>query len=359
MADQFVSYLLSKQRFFITTHARPDGDAIGSQLGMGIFLQKLGKDVFMMNSDHVPENMTWLEHVDLIQTYDKSITQRERVDAADAILILDANSMDRLGDVGTLIKNSNSPKLLIDHHTNPESWFDQTYSRESASSTAELVYEIIASYDLDLIDSAIATALYAGIVTDTGSFRYSAVVPELHRITAELLERGNIKPAPIHTAIYDTRSLSSLRLLSRALATVTLKYDGVLGYMIISQKLLRDLHADSEETEGFVNYALSISTVQVALLFLETAKGTKVSFRSKSNMPVNEWARSLGGGGHKNASGAFVKKSLERTISDVVQSAPQFLALGKSTTAGEEPDSDTLSEEDASYLSSLLDIKDE
>ena len=357
MADKFLGYLLSKQRIFITTHIRPDGDAIGSQLALGLFLQALGKEVVMINNDHIPDNLAWMSGVEQIQVYDQSIEQRSLIDSADAIVVVDANALARLGDVGTLIKNSQAPRLLIDHHTNPEPGFTHSYARVSASSTAELVYELIAAKNPDLIDEAIATALYVGIVTDTGSFRYSAVTPELHRKVAAVLEKGAISPTPIHVAVYDNRRLSSLRLLSRALATITLKYEDQLGYMVISQKLLEDLQADSDETEGFVNYALSIRSVHVALLFMETARGTKVSFRSKGDVAVNEWARSMGGGGHKNASGAFIKKPLDVTIAEVVDSAPQYIDLVAQRGQDTPTEEDSLSEEDAAYLSSLLDMK--
>ncbi|MBX2819916.1 MAG: bifunctional oligoribonuclease/PAP phosphatase NrnA [Rhodothermaceae bacterium] len=361
MADQFLEQLLSKQRIFITTHIRPDGDAIGSQLSLGLFLESLGKEVVMINSDHIPDNLSWMPAVEKVKTFDKSLKQRELIDQADLIVVVDTNALDRIGDLAPVVKTSNAPKFLIDHHTNPETWFSETYARVSAASTAELIYELIASHNPDLITPTIATALYVGIVTDTGSFRYSAVVPELHRVVADILERGELSPTPIHVALYDNRSLSSLRLLSRALATITLKYEEQLGYMIIPQKLLRDLQADSDETDGFVNYALSIRTVKVALLFLETAKGTKVSFRSKGDAAVNTWAQSFGGGGHKNASGAFLRKSLESTISEVVESAPRFLDFAKPPTPSthDTPGEDQLSEEDASYLSSLLGMKDD
>ena len=358
MADQFLEYLLSNQRIFITTHIRPDGDAIGSQLALGLFLKSLGKDVTMINSDDIPDNLSWMVGTDQILTFDQSIDHRSRLDSADAIVVVDANALDRLGEIGKLIEHSRCSKFLIDHHTNPEPRFDHTYTRVSASSTAELIYELIAAHNPEAINEHIATALYVGIVTDTGSFRFSAVTPELHRIVADIIERGNLSPAPIHTAVYDNRSLSSLRLLSRALSTITLKYNNQVGYMVISQQLLNDLQTDSDQTDGFVNYALSIRTVNVALLFLETAKGTKVSFRSKGDIAINEWARSLGGGGHKNASGAFLKKTLDAAVSEVIESAPRFLNLGVPHVNDENTQEDSLSEEDASYLSSLLGIKD-
>ena len=354
MTDHFLTELLSYQRYFLITHSRPDGDAIGSQLALGLFLEKLGKEVVMINSDASPGNLVWMPESERVEVYDKSIDQRQRIHDSEAVIVLDANALDRLGDLGMLVSQSAASKLLIDHHTNPETWFSATYTRESASSTGELIYELIAAHDAGLIDESIATALYVAIMTDTGSFRYSSVRPQLHRIVADILERGNIEPAPIHTAVFDTRSVESLRLLSRALATITLKYDGKIGYMVISQRLLNELGADSEETEGFVNYTLSIDSVIAALMFLETAKGTKVSFRSTGDTYVNEWARAFGGGGHRNASGAFVKKSLNNTIEAVIDAAPRFIER----LSTEETTGDGLSAEDSSYLASLLDMKE-
>ncbi len=328
MPDTFLSSLLSNQSFCLVTHVRPDGDAIGSQLALGLFLDKLGKEVHMINSDPIPDNMGWLPRVNRVEVFDGSISQRERIINVDAVVVMDANAGNRLGDVESMIRDGNAVKYLIDHHTNPENWFDEYYIRDTASSTGELVVELIEDAGkLEFLDEEIASALYAAIVTDTGSFKFSAVTPALHRIVADILERGGITPTPIHTAIYDTRSLNSLRLLSRALASITLKHNDQVGYMVISQRMLRELQADSDETEGFVNYVLSIAGVKAGLMFLETAKGTKVSFRSTADTHVNEWAKSFGGGGHRNASGAFIKRSLEKTIDQVMEAAPRFIDI--------------------------------
>ncbi len=343
MQNSFLTSLLSKQSFCLVTHVRPDGDAIGSQLAFGLFLAKLGKEVHMINSDPIPDNMAWLPKVERVEVFSGTIDQRERIDKADAVVIMDANASNRLGEMAPLVQNSFATKYLIDHHTNPETWFDESYLKDKASSTGELVFELIEDAgELDKIDHDIASALYTAILTDTGSFKFSAVTPALHRKVAEILERGEIMPTPIHTAIYDTRSLASLRLLSRALDTITLNHHGQVGYMVISQRMLRDLGADSDETEGFVNYVLSIESVKAGLMFLETAKGTKVSFRSTADTHVNGWAQSFGGGGHRNASGAFVRKPLEKTIEMVIEAAPRFIAID----GDDVPSEDQLTPED-------------
>ena len=351
MIDDILSLISKHERFFITTHIRPDGDALGSEIALGLFLQSLGKEVAMINSDPSPMNLDWLPGMDQVQVFDGGIEQRKSVDGADVLFILDTNAKDRLGKLVGPVRSARGSKVLIDHHTHPEAWFDVTYSRETASSTGELIYEIIAAYDADCIDAEIATALYTAIMTDTGSFRYSNVTPALHRVTADILERGAITPAPIHTAVFDTRSTESLRLLGRVLDTLTLLYGGAVGYMVVTPRMFEETGAGSEDTEGFVNYALSIDGVKAAIMFLETEGGTKMSFRSKGDAHVNEWARAFGGGGHKNASGAYLTEPLEVAIEKVTAAAPRYLSLEL-----DEEDVE-LTEEDASYLSSLMEMK--
>ena len=352
MIQDILALIERHERFFITTHIRPDGDAIGSELAFAHFLERRGKEVTILNSDPPPMNMDWLPEIDKVGTFDGSLEQRERIDRADVLFILDTNAMDRLGKLVAPVKNSRGIKALIDHHTHPESWFDVMYERETASSTGEMIYEIIAAHDAAMIDTDIATALYAAIVTDTGSFRYSSVTPALHRIVADLLERGEISPAPIHISVYDTRSLQGLRLLGRSLESITLRYNGEVAYMVVTPRMLRETGAGSEDTEGFVNYALSIEGVRAAVLFFETENGTKMSFRSKADAHVNQWARAFGGGGHKNASGAYITVPLEEAIEQVMDAAPRFLPVNPDDGRDVE-----LSDDDASYLSSLLEMK--
>jgi bifunctional oligoribonuclease and PAP phosphatase NrnA len=352
MSEAVSKLLVTGQRFVLSTHVRPDGDAIGSQLALGLFLKRLGKDVLMINSDPPPFNLLWLPGIEEIQVFDGSIDQHKRISAADAVLVMDLNALDRLGRLAAPVRNSGGKKVLVDHHTEAETWFDAAHARDTASSTGELVYELIEEIDLDLLDTHIATALYTAIMTDTGSFRFSSVTPRIHRVAAEILERGDIKPAPIHTAVFDTRSMEGLRLLGRALETITLSHKRRVGYMVLSQRMVRECNAPLEEAEGFVNYVLSVEGVEVAVLFTEIDVGVKMSFRSKGEMFVNDWARSLGGGGHRNASGAFLKGfSLEAAIDRVMSVAPKYLPLEEPHVDDEE---DELSAEDASYLDSLM-----
>ena len=353
MIDRLLSLIHDNERFVITTHVRPDGDALGSQLALRSLLEKLGKKVAMINQDPPSFNLSWIPGVNDIEVFTGAMRQREAIAESDVIFIVDTNSADRIGRLGHAVRNSEAVKVLIDHHPGPEAWFDVVLQRESASSTGELIYELVASEDPSLIDAEMATTLYVAIMTDTGSFRFSSVTPQVHRIIAELLERGGIRPEAIHSALFDNRTVEGLRLLSRSLDTLSLYFDGLLGYMVVAEHMLHETGADIAETEGFVNYVLSVEGVKVALLFTETSKGTKISFRSKEDVYVHEWAQAMGGGGHRYASGAFVKKPLDATIRAALKAAPRYLPA----VLPREMQGEALSSEDAALLTSLLDLQ--
>ncbi len=353
MLNQVFSSLKDASSVVITTHTRPDGDGIGSQLALGLFLEKQGKTITLINQDRPPYTLDWLPEIDRLEVFDGSLEQRERITSADVLIITDTNTEKRLGEVGSSFRDAPGTKILIDHHTDSEDWFDLEHSRETASSTGELVYELMDMWDLDGVDTAIASALYVAIMTDTGSFRFSNVTAGVHRLIGDLIERGSLDSAQIHANIFDRRSPEGIRLLSQALATLEIHHDGNVGSMVISRRSLHETGASIEEAEGFVNHILSIEGVRVALLFTETEKGTKVSFRSKADDHVHKWAQALGGGGHRNAAGAFVRKSLEKTIQKVVDKAPKFihLAYTQESSDGELP------AEDEEYLSTLLNVE--
>lgn len=341
--------LLAAERVVITTHLRPDGDALGSQIALGLFLRKLGKHVTLLNADAPPRNLEWLLDFSDVTTFTGALKQLKRVNEADVIAVVDTGAEHRLGDLGRTIRDSPARKVLIDHHPGPEDWFDQQFLGTTRSATGELVYELITAHDPDLIDGPIATALYAAIMTDTGSFRYGSTTARVHEITADLLERGDIRPEPIHIAIFDTRQASSLRLLSRALDTVTTVYDGQIAYVVVSLDMMNSVDARSDEAEGIVGYPLSLEGVRAVVMFLETPSGIKCSFRSKGDLAINGWARAFGGGGHRNASGAYIKGGALRDVIDrVIAAAPKHLDLGDEYEV-----SDEISDEDLALLASF------
>ncbi len=342
--SDILSLVEKHDRLFLTSHVRPDGDALGSEVAFASFLRKLGKQATVLNSDPPPANLEWLPGMTDVRVFDGSLAQRQCIDEAGAVFVLDTNAERRLGDLAGPVRGARGQKALIDHHTHPERWFDAQYVSVPASSTGELIYEIIAAHDPDLIDARIATALYVAIMTDTGSFRYEGVTPRLHRIVADILERGAIVPGDVHAAIFDRRPMAGLRLLGQALETVRLHCGGRVATVVVTPRMLEDTGASSEETEGFVNYALSIDGVAAALLFLETAKGTKVSFRSRGDISVDAWARVFGGGGHKNASGAFLFEPLEPVFGKVVGAAPRYVGGAGSDADAAAPDAESEAE---------------
>jgi bifunctional oligoribonuclease and PAP phosphatase NrnA len=346
--DEVVSAFKSASRIVITTHTRPDGDAIGSQLALRNYLVGKGKEVLMVNQDPSPYNLEWMPGSESIQLYDGSLPQVEFIAKAEIAAILDTNVENRLGAPGKQLRASTAQKILIDHHTDPERWFDTMWRRESASSTAELLFELFEAWDLQGITESVAIPLYVAIMTDTGSFRFSNVTARLHHIIAELVERGEIDTALLHSEVYDKKSIEGIRLLSKVLSTIQLRNNGTIGTVVVTRRMLADTGASVEETDGFVNTVLSIEGVRVAMIFTETERGTKVSFRSKGEDHVHKWAQSFGGGGHRNASGAFIHGSLENAVEKALSSAHKFISLPDDSSGSD------LSDEDAAYLDSLM-----
>ena len=344
--------LLAARRVAITTHIRPDGDALGAELGVALFLQKLGEEVHVLNADPEPRPLGWMldpYRGGLVQTYEEGhLPHAEAFALADAVLVVDTNALHRLGTTAAPTKGAPGKKLLLDHHPDPERWFDAACTRTDASAAGELVYSLIAGHDPGLIDAGIATALYAAIMTDTGSFRYGATTPRTHAVVADLLARGDLSPEPIHVAIHDGRTREGLLLLARSLATIATHYNGRVATMYVDQRMLRETGASSDEMEGLVQYALSLDGVQAAVILLELAGGVKASFRSKGDCPINGWAGKFGGGGHANASGAFLKGfPMARALKEVVDAAPRHLAVDPDVQGEPEGDRSLSAEERA------------
>ncbi len=326
MLIEILEILQSYQRFVITTHQRPDGDAIGSQISLGRFLNHLGKEVLLLNSDPVPQTLDWMRGSEKIQT-ENTIENLEAVSKADVFVVVDTNSKDRLGQtVERALSTYKGNILLIDHHTAPESWFTWMLRDENAAATAELIYDLICAYDEQLIDSQIATALYTAVMTDTGSFRFPAASPKVFTMAADLLERGSYSPADVYTRVYENHSRIWPRLVSRIFQGVTFLHNGRLAYITITKKILQDTGADQNEVHGISDLIMSIADVRVMAMFTEIRGGVKVSFRSKGEYQVDHWAQTLGGGGHHNAAGAFIKQPILNAVDIVLGSTPEFFS---------------------------------
>ncbi|MCO6500711.1 MAG: bifunctional oligoribonuclease/PAP phosphatase NrnA [Vicingus serpentipes] len=315
--NEIKTILSEANNIVITTHKSPDGDAIGSSLALFHFLKKLGKKVTVVVPDAFPQFLNWMEGVEKILHYDK---QEEEVisiiKAADLIFALDYNGLSRIGDLSLPVAASSAKKIVIDHHQNPQEFADYYVVDTDACSTSQLVYELIEKLgELDRLDEIIGSCIYCGIMTDTGSFRYPSTTSKTHQIIAHLIDLG-VDGSQIHEWVYDTYSMNRLQLLGYAL-TEKMKVFPELNaaYISLSQEELKKYNFQKGDTEGLVNYPLSIEGIKFSTLITEKENDISMSFRSKGNFYVNELAsENFDGGGHIYASGGRSLLTLEETI---------------------------------------------
>ncbi len=311
MFEGFLEKLLEYDSHLIVTHARPDGDAVGSQLALGRLLSLLDKRVIMANVDPAPHNVSWLDPAGSIEIFDGSPLQLVRFGEVDAVTIVDANSPNRLGELQDLVAHHAGARFVIDHHLDPDDNFHAAAIDTSATSTGELIFRLFSERYSHLIDPDIAVALYVAIMTDTGSFRYGNIGQDLHNIVGALFERGDFTADDVYNRVYKTRSVAGQRLLGESLQTLRMVLNDRVGYISVTRRMFDKTDSSSDDVDAFTDFVLAIEDVQVAVMFMEVGTNVKLSFRSQGNVPVNEIAARLGGGGHRNAAGAFVQGSIE------------------------------------------------
>ncbi|MBK5284011.1 MAG: bifunctional oligoribonuclease/PAP phosphatase NrnA [Bacteroidia bacterium] len=305
------------RRIVITTHHRPDGDAIGSSLALYHFLDLNGHHVSVITPDDYPVFLNWLPEHENVIANEKNISLSEtKVNEAEIIFCLDFNRLERLDTLSDSVAKSSAKKILIDHHLDPETTFDFIFSFPASCATCELVYYFIIELDdVKAINKSIAECLYTGIMTDTQSFRFSTMTADTHRIIATLMEAG-VDNHIIHENVYDSYSEDRLRLLGYSINNklkVLPEYN--TAFIWLTKEELDKFNFISGDSEGFVNYALAINGTRLAVFFMERDGIIKISFRSKGNFSVKEMAEKyFEGGGHKNASGGQSKLSMDATI---------------------------------------------
>jgi len=320
--EEVKKLLAVPQKIVITTHQRPDGDAIGSSLGLFHFLRKKSQDVYFISPTEYPEFLKWMpgnEHV-IIFEKEKAKCQ-ELVENASLIFCLDFNKLYRLEELGRFIENSSAPKILIDHHLEPDGFATHEFWNVKACSTSELVYDLISKMnEQNLIDSIIATCLYSGILTDTDRFRVPTTSPEVHRITAALLECG-INHTEIYQEIYESFSENRLRFLGYCLREkLEIIKELRVGIIPLEKYDMNRFGIQLGDTESLVNYPLWVNDVIVSALIIQRPNEVKLSLRSKGDFSVEQICREhFGGGGHRNAAGGTsyvsVKETREKLIS--------------------------------------------
>lgn len=309
------------QNIIVVGHANPDGDAIGSSLAWGGVLENEGHNVTYVVPNKFPYFLSWIEGAAKIHIYKDKINNNidTLISDADIIFCMDFNSIARIEGLGEAIsKNTSAKRILIDHHLNPPSEYAVMFSHTESSSTAFLVYTIISEiYGTDVITKPIAEAMYVGIMTDTGNFSFSHLTPDLFRAVANLIERG-VEIPRINTLVYNGYSEDRVRLLGHVLnSKMKITNIGGVGvsYISLSEEEMRSHNFQVGDSEGFVNYPLSIRGISMSAMFSETRQFVRVSLRSRGDVDVNIFARRyFEGGGHKNAAGGKSTRGLEETI---------------------------------------------
>ena len=320
--------LSTKKKIVIVPHKNPDGDAIGSTLGLYHYLIKSNHKVNVLVPNDYPSFLKWIPGNETILKYDsQSGVCDALIKDADIIFTLDFNAFHRTGDMEPVLEKSNAIKIMIDHHQAPDSYATYMYSDVMMSSTCEMVYHFIDMLDdSDKINAEIATCLYVGIMTDTGSFRFKSTTSTTHTIVSKLIEKG-ANNNEIHNNVYDTNSYKRLQLLGCALTNLRVIPESRTAYITLSQNELQKYDYKKGDTEGVVNYGLSLDGIVLAAIFIEDRNEgiIKISLRSKGNFSVNEMSRAhFEGGGHTNAAGGKSYLSLEKTVEKFISILPTY-----------------------------------
>lgn len=314
--------LSSPKRIAITTHQRPDGDAMGSSLGLFHYLTALGHKVKIVSPTPYAEYLAWMPGAKdiIVGPEDKDLAEWT-FEGADAIFCLDFNALHRINEFEKPVKDSMGKKIMIDHHMDPQEFYDYQYWDDKASSTAEMIFRLMEELDhLDYLSKDVATSLYTGIMTDTGSFRFTSTTPRVHRMVARMMETG-INVNEIYDNIMSNSSVDRLKFIGHCL-TERLKVVPELNtaYMMVPKEVFKTYNIKTGETEGLVNYALGIRNVKLGVLMTVQDNIVKLSFRSRGQVNSAQLAGNFGGGGHFYASGGKSTGTLDET-------EKKFLAL--------------------------------
>ncbi len=317
-AIKAVKRLLSEpQKIVIVPHKNPDGDAIGSTLALWHYLTNAGQEANIVTPNDYPKFLKWMSGNEHILNFEKENSQaKNKIEAATLIFTLDFNHLGRIGQMESVLEALSAPFIMIDHHQAPSDYAQIMYSDVSMSSTCEMVYNFIEFLgDTDKITNEMADCLYTGIMTDTGSFKFSSTTGRTHRVVAELIDKG-AQATKINHRVFDTNTPGRLHLLGCALKNMVILKNLRTAYITLSQEELDAHEFQKGDTEGFVNYGLTLEGIIFAVIFIENKEEgiIKISFRSIGDFSVNEFARShFEGGGHNNAAGGKSDRSLLET----------------------------------------------
>src|SRR5690554_69403 len=325
---QVEKVLSTSKKIVIVAHKSPDGDSVGSSVGLYHYLIKKGMEVNICHPDPAPYFLEWMTGIDKIRNAEEHASEvNALISDADLIFCLDFNMMSRTGNLAEPLINATATKIMIDHHLDPSDEFDFVFSETTSCSTAQLIVDFISALgDVSLIDATIGEALYTGIMTDSGSFRFPSVSAHTHEFIATLM-KGEIQPYKVHEAVFDTNTFDKLRLKSYAInEKMEILDDHKTALIWLDKSELKRFNYIKGDTEGLVNVGLSILGIQKSIFLMEGDGIIKISFRSKGeDNPVNVMANIyFHGGGHANASGGKWEGPMEEAITKIKSVLPEF-----------------------------------
>ena len=329
-----IDMLLAGEHIVLTTHVNSDGDGLGSEVALAEVLRTLGKEVSIINPTEVPTNYTFLQEIADINVFDEQGEELiEEISLADMVVLLDANLRERMGSIWNHVSFARElgklEVLCIDHHLDPEDFADLMVCETYASSTGELVYDLVTAIEAcvgkELITPGVAKGLYVAVMTDTGSFRFPKTTPYVYTLAGDLVAKG-ADPNEIYDQVYNSLKPQALRLLGAALTEIRLIDGDTVSWLFISQKMLSETGSKLFDTDLVIKYLLSVRSVRIAVLMVEMQDGrTKVSLRSRGDIFVNRIAKKYGGGGHKNAAGCLLRYAPEKATQMILAEVRGFL----------------------------------
>ena len=306
---ELTALLQAKQRFLLTSHIRPDCDALGSELGLAGILEALGKQVTIVNGQETPPNLAFIDPERRIKALHQDV-QPEALQAHDLLIILDTSAWAQLGPMGDVIRATGMPKIIIDHHVSADDLGATAYKNTTAEATGRIIAELAEHLHVPLTP-AIATPLYAAVATDTGWFRFGSVSSSTYRAIAKLVDAGAV-PSAIYRDLYEQETLGRSRLRGIILARLATELNGRLVYTYVRKGDFAQAGAEPSDTEDAINLALAIKGTEVAVIMVEQPTGGfKISLRSRCAVDCSQLAATFGGGGHKAAAGGFINEPFE------------------------------------------------
>jgi len=322
MWKEIIKIIESYDSFLLTTHINPDGDAIGSQVALKTYLEDIGKNVVIVNSSETPDNLAFLDPDGEIRVFTRG-TQKDIFKGIDVVFILDVNNWEHLGVFGKALRKDTHPRVCIDHHEGEiEDFADVTVTDRSFAATGVMVYDLILTMNGD-ITRDVAEAIYAAVITDTGTFRFSNTDSRTFRVAAELCDRG-ADPHVLYRRVFANKTWGTGKLLGPVLSSVQSAADGRLAWIVATKEMYADAGAVYDDSDGFVDLVRAIKGVELVLFFKEIPQDkVKVSLRSNGRVDAFAIARSFGGGGHRMASGMRVDGPMSEAIKTVVSTCLQ------------------------------------